>query len=134
MRTVTRSQNHIGEWKVTIHADSVEEIFEAGARLIARDAGPVDGGPGEWETLEIQGAGRTTLLADWLNEMLARSEIAGRAFDEFRNLHVEEGRVRAKIRGRKVREWRSAVKAATYHGLELTERHGRWRAVVIFDV
>jgi SHS2 domain-containing protein len=33
-----------------------------------------------------------------------------------------------------VREWESALKAATYHGLRLERERGAWKARVLFDV
>jgi SHS2 domain-containing protein len=75
-----------------------------------------------------------TLLVDWLNELLGRSEVTGRAYDQVRGLQVGGGRLAGEIRGKLVRQWRSALKAATYHGLVLERDGTRVSAVVLFDV
>jgi SHS2 domain-containing protein len=83
-----------------------------------------------------------TLLVDWLNELIGRSEVEGRAYAEVRGLTIadargpsgNETRLAAQVRGRRVTAWTSALKAATYHGLELQRSPAGWRARVLFDV
>lgn len=137
MRPQSRSEEHVGEWKVTLWADTPEGLFVEAARVLARQCGPLPGGeaPDEWERIEVAAADFPSLLADWLNELLGRSEIGARAYGEVRNLRLDDGaRLQAEVRGRPVREWRSSLKAATYHGLELGRSGPRWKAVVLFDV
>jgi SHS2 domain-containing protein len=134
MRAGVRSEEHVGEWKVTLWADTLEALFGEAARVVARECGPTTGEPGEWEPVTLRARDATTLLADWLNELLGRAEIAGRAYGEVRGLRVADGALEAEVRGRPVRQWRSPLKAATYHGLALTQQPDRWTAVVLFDV
>jgi SHS2 domain-containing protein len=75
-----------------------------------------------------------TLLVDWVNELIGRSEIGRRAYDEVRFQKLGDGQLEAEVRGRQVEVWSSPLKAATYHGLELAQRANRWRAVLLFDV
>jgi SHS2 domain-containing protein len=80
-----------------------------------------------------------TLLVDWANELIGRSEVAGLAYDGVRNLVVESAsggtvRLTADVRGDPVDEWVSAVKAATYHDAVLAREGTEWRAVVLLDV
>jgi len=137
MRAGSRSEEHVGEWKVTLRADTLEELFAEAARVVARECGPVQRAPGgieEWERVEIEARDAEALLVDWLNELLGRSEIHCRSYDEIRDLHLTDTRLEAEVRGRPVRVWRSPLKAATYHGLEVKQEGGRWKAVVLFDV
>jgi SHS2 domain-containing protein len=134
MRAVARSEEHVGEWKVTVWADTPEELFAEAARVVARQCGPTRGEPGPWERIELRARDRATLLVNWLNELLGRSEVAGRAYGEIRALKLADGSLEAEVRGRPVTSWRSVLKAVTYHGLELARHGSRWRAVVLFDV
>lgn len=137
VRAFSRSEEHVGEWKVTLWADTLEELFAEAARLVARTSGPQGHdarGNGDWERIELEGNDRASLLVDWLNELLGRSEIQGRSYGEVRDLRITGSRLQAEVRGRPVRAWRSPLKAATYHGLELKPDGRRWRAVVLFDV
>jgi SHS2 domain-containing protein len=134
MRPRFRSEEHVGEWKLSLWADSIEELFALGAAVIGRECGPTSGEPGEWLSVHLQASDQIALLVEWLNELLGLSEIHGCALSEVRNLALTESRLDAEVRGRPVSEWRSSLKAATYHGLELARQGDRWRAVILFDV
>lgn len=132
--TSTRLDEHVGELKVTLEAGSLEDLFAEAARFVSRECGPVEDRPGPWEELRLAARDPATLLVDWLNELIGRSEVENVAYGEVRNLRMRDSTLEAEIRGRPVRSWESALKAATYHGLELGPIDGRWRAVVLLDV
>lgn len=79
MRSYSRAEDHVGEWKLTLGSDTVEGLFIEAATVIARECGPHAGPPGEWETIVLSARDTATLLVDWCNELLGRSEIAGRS-------------------------------------------------------
>ena len=134
MRASSRTEEHVGEWKVSLRADTLEELFAEAARVVSRACGPASGEPGDWEPVALHARDDATLLVDWLNELLGRSEVTGRAYDEVRGLRIEGGWLAGEVRGKAVMHWRSALKAATYHGLELERDESRVSAVVLFDV
>jgi SHS2 domain-containing protein len=78
------------------------------------------------------------LLAAWLNELLFIFESRRFVFAGFEVNEVGGGRLWARARGEMqddtLHEVRAAVKAATYHGLELRRTDGGWEGVVILDV
>lgn len=122
------------EWKVTIRADTLEELFVEAAQLVGRQCGRTRDEFGPWRTVRVSGADQATLLVDWLNELIGLSEVERRAFDEVRALRLYDTRVTADIRGRPVLEWTSPLKAATLHGLKVERDGPRWKAEVLFDV
>ena len=135
-----RSAPHVGEWKVTLRADSLAELFAEGARVVSRASGRTSGAPAEWERISLSARDTPTLLADWLNELIGRSEVEGRAYGEVRGLTVAAHpgalavRLDAEVRGTPVARWRSPLKAATYHDLSVARTDGGWRAQVVLDV
>ena len=135
---VTSSLEHIGEWKVEIAADSLEEIFEEVARFIAASNGVTSHGPVKWEPVVVVARDTPTLLVDWANELLGRSEANDRAYASVRNLlideHPNEMRLTAEVSGLPVHIWSSPLKAATYHSMQIEQRGRRWYAVVLLDV
>jgi len=140
MTASSRTLQHVGEWKVELRAGTLEELFAELARVVADAAGPRGSppAPGDWEHVELAARDCTTLLVDWANELIGRSEIEQRAYGSVRNLIIESApggpaRLSADVRGEPVVEWVSPVKAATYHGAAL-ERQGDWRAIVLLDV
>ncbi len=142
--TQARFEDHVGELALTIGAGSLEELFVEAARVVSRECGETRDAPGPWEKVALGARDEASLLVDWLNELIGRSEVEGRAYGEVRQLAItgpgssaaEDGpaRLEAEIRGRPVLTWESALKAATYHGLELERRGGYCRARVLFDV
>jgi SHS2 domain-containing protein len=125
---------HSAEWKVTVRADTLEELFVEAARLVSRQCGRVAGDLGPWHTIRLAEPNVPLLLVDWLNELIGRSEIERRAFDDVLALRLHDGRLTAEVRGRQVVEWTSPLKAATLHGLKVEREGPRWRAEVLFDV
>jgi SHS2 domain-containing protein len=140
MPDAERTPEHVGEWKVTVSGTTLEDIFVATARLIAHAAGrSADEQLSEWEPIEVTARDIATLLADWANELIGRTEISGRAYTELRAVEVSQrergwARVTAQLRGKRVEQWTSPLKAATYHALSLEKGGGGWRAQVLFDV
>ena len=130
---------HVGEWKVSVEADTLEAVFIELARVIARSVGEGSSAAGEWEPVVVAARDPATLLVDWANEMLGRSEVTGRAYSEARRVRIREladssHQFSAEVRGPAVDTWTSPLKAATYHGLSLRKVGGRWHAVILFDV
>jgi protein archease len=139
MKSRATTLEHVGEWRVAIDADSIEELLIELARAIARFAGKTTSAPGEWEPVTVKSRDTATLLVDWANELLGRSEIAGRAYSEARDVRIRQLPDRkcvltAEVRGHPVTQWASPLKAATYYGLSLQKSNGEWHAVMLFDV
>jgi len=139
MTPSSRTLPHVGEWKVRLRADTLEDIFAAVARSVARRVGTSHGPAGDWEEVTVAARDRIALLVDWANELIGRSEVAGRAYSEVRNIAIaREGsaplQLRAEVRGTPIREWLSPLKAATYHDAIIECVNGHWRAELLFDV
>lgn len=148
MTASSRTLQHVGEWKVEVRASSIEEVLTEVARTIAREtgrAGDARREAGEWERIEIASRDVPALVVDWANELIGRSEIAGCAFGETRNVRVERvpaspsdpsGTIQltAEVRGCRVDEFGSVLKAATYHDAVVEQHDGEWRAELLFDV
>jgi SHS2 domain-containing protein len=140
MRHRAETGEHVGEWKVVISGQTVEDVFEATARVIANAAGRTsDEEPAAWESIDVTARNVPTLLVDWANELLGRSEVTGLAYSELRSVRVSllpngSARASAQLRGKRVTQWTSPLKAATYHALSLEKRDDEWHAEVLFDV
>ena len=140
MRHRDFASDHVGEWRVTISGRTLEDVFVATARIIANAAGhTTDEEPAEWESIEVTARDVRTLLVDWANELIGRSEVTGLAYSELHTVHVshlKDGswRASAMARGKRVAQWTSPLKAATYHTLSLEQNDHEWHAEVLFDV
>lgn len=129
-----QEEEHIGEWKLTLRADTLEELFVEAAQVVGQKCGPTNDTPGEWEKVSLSAPSVEILLADWMNELIGRSEIHQRAYTEVRDMKISGGELEAEIRGLPVNTWRSPIKAATYHGIAVTREGDYWQATVVLDV
>lgn len=134
MGAASRSEEHVGEWKLSIQADTPEEIFQEAARVMAQECGPVGDQPGQWRDVSLEARDRGTLLVDWINELVGLSEVDGVAYDEVAVDSLTDTSISARVRGRPALEYQSALKAATYHGLTFEKQDGYWVAEVILDI
>src|SRR5437879_5112054 len=94
MPVSSRTLHHVGEWKVELRANTIEEIFVGVARILADAVGPSHSSapPGTWERVELEASDPAALLVDWANDLIGRSEVAGRAYDNVRNVVIESPR------------------------------------------
>lgn len=130
---------HVGEWKVALDAGTPEALFACVAFMVAETGGQPIGAADGWEAVRLRARDRATLLADWANDLLGRSEVAEMGYADVRGLSLTDlpdGTVEleAEVRGRPVESWTSPLKAATYHGLQLERSPDGWHAVILFDV
>lgn len=125
---------HVGEWKVAFVAPTLPDLFGEVARFIAGECGPVAGEPGAWEEVSLSSRDLPGLLVDWCNELVGRSEAAGRAYPAVRNLHFTGPALRAEAQGVPVSDWRLPIKAATWHGADVEMTPGGWRSTLLLDI
>jgi SHS2 domain-containing protein len=78
------------------------------------------------------------LLVAWLNHLLYLYDVDAFLGREFQITELTPQRLAAQARGEAYDPQRhvarTAVKAATYHHLEIISRNGRWQATVILDL
>jgi SHS2 domain-containing protein len=92
----------------------------------------------ETRQIEVEAPDREALLVAWLNYLLYLYDVDGFLGLIFEILELSEERLRARARGEifdpERHVGKSAVKAATYHYLEIAPRNRGWQATVIFDL
>ncbi len=130
---------HTADLGLRIWGDSREELFEnAGAALTAvlTDRRRLR----RQKTAEILlvAPDLEALLVAWLNYLLYLYDVDAFLGREFQVLELTPQRLAAQARGETYDPGRhvsrTAVKAATYHHLEIVKLNGRWRATVILDL
>lgn len=93
--------------------------------------------PREVREVGVEARDTEALLVEWLNELLFLFDSEGFLGRRFDILEIADGRLRARVWGEPLDPERHrthiAVKATTYHQLQVVQRDG-WRAHVIFDV
>ena len=124
--------DHTAELELWIEAPTLEGVFEDAAaafgELVRRDGGE----PSELE-VGLDASDRAALLVEWLENFVFSADTIGFVPERVRELTVGETSLSATVEG-VAGDPAPLVKAVTYHGLQLEEESGGWRARVILDV
>jgi len=131
--------DHTGDIGIRVWADDVKGLFEEAARAlfdIITDRRKVVARLRR--EVAVQGSGREELMVAWLTELLYLHEVEDLLFCDFALAEIEQGSAKGVARGERRQEDRhlinTAIKAVTYHLLEVKEQDGRWQARIIFDI
>ncbi len=129
---------HTGEVQIRIKGTDLPELFEeagyALAELMLGEEHPEELPGEEQEEITLEAADTEALLVDWLNELISRSDARKRVYTDFDVDRVSETGLHARIRGFTPSVLKTAVKAATFHGLEIHEHEDGFIATVVLDV
>jgi SHS2 domain-containing protein len=123
---------HTSEVELWIEATTEADVFREGALALAELLGDEPHGEPRRREVELEARDRASLLADWLGELVYVAE-TDELLPERVEVELDDSRLRGTLVGRSARP-RHLVKAITYHGLELAEADGGWRARVVLDV
>lgn len=128
---------HTADVRLHVVAPSLAELFaEAGRALGVLMTGEDDRDVEATDErhVSIHARDREALLVDWLNELIFQAETQGKIYSSFDMERVTDEDIEATIRGGAPRSLKTAVKAATWHGVSVERQGDRWSARVIIDV
>ena len=130
---------HTADLGIEFFADSLEELFISAASGLFDVISGIDQIRPEAEfQIAVEGIDPEDLLINWLRELLYLHQVKRILLCEFHISEISDTRLKGSVRGEpfdaKRHEIKKEIKAATYHGIEVTESKGRWKARVIFDV
>lgn len=87
------------------------------------------------KNIKIQSLDKTTLLIDFLSEVLAQSQIEKAVFTEAKFSTLFDRELEAEISGVHVEGFEEDIKAVTYHGAEIVKNErGNYEATILFDI
>ena len=129
-----RVEPHTADVRLKIEAESysrlIEESFHGLMTLL-------DGRSGEQEVIRevsVESKNKTTLLVDFLNEVLTLAHINKECYSQIALKTLTDERLDASIKGFGVSRFKTDVKAVTYHEAEVREEGGRWLVSLVLDV
>ena len=126
---------HRADLKIKVFGQDLKELFINAALAMAEQQNPAAKKPNqEWESIEINSPDLNSLLVDWLNEILSRSDLNKKVYLDFKIEKLSEKHCQAQIAGQKVDQKQIDIKAATYHQLEIKKINNHWQVIVIFDI
>lgn len=129
-------EEHTSEVKMRLFAPTLPSLFQEACRALAdimAESPPQVGRPDE--PVGLIARDREALLAEWLNELIYRTESEGRLFTAAEVERLSDTELTGKIGGAAVSGLKTQVKAATLHDLtiEPLAQEG-WTASVVLDV
>ncbi len=130
---------HTTDLALQIFGHSLEEIYEnAGEALTATLTDRRYLRRKETREITLKAPDREALLVEWLNRLLYLFDVEGFLGREFRVRELSPEKMVVSARGDIYDSARhpggTAIKAATYHRLEITDQNGGWQAKVILDL
>jgi SHS2 domain-containing protein len=130
---------HTTDLALQIFGDSLEEIYEnAGAALTATMVDRRYLRRRESREISLAAPDREALLVEWLNRLLYLFDVEGFLGREFRVTELGPEKMTVDARGDIYDPERhpggTAIKAATYHRLEIAQKNSGWQAKVILDL
>jgi SHS2 domain-containing protein len=134
-----RQLSHTADLGLRIWGATREELFEnAGAALSAVLTDRRRLRLQKIEKIMVEAPDLEALLVAWLNHLLYLYDVDAFLGREYQILELTPQRLKARARGETYdperHVARTAVKAATYHHLEIVDRKGLWEATVILDL
>jgi SHS2 domain-containing protein len=130
---VYRWVEHGSEVEVLIEDESAEAVFTEALVAIGELLADRRGGDPVTHEFVLGAVDRPALLVEWLNELVYLAETDGFVPERILALELGETTLAARIAGGRTGP-QTLIKGATYHGLELGESEGAWRARVVLDV
>jgi len=129
-------EDHVGEIRLRLEAPTLPGLFEEAARgladLIAETTAESDD-EGE-RKVAIRARDAEALLVAWLNELIFLTETRGRVYADVRVSRATDTELEATVHGAALRVLRTAVKAATLHGLAIQKSAEGFTATIVLDV
>jgi SHS2 domain-containing protein len=134
---VYQFDDHTSEVRLTLAAPTLAELFaEAGhgvADLLRGDL--PSGAPVVPVDIALVATDLARLMADWIDELVFRSETSGSVFERFDPIVVTPaGELRATAHGHTQLDVKTQIKAATLYGLRVEPTETGWTASVVLDV
>ena len=134
-----RQLSHTADLAWRIRGGSLPELFEnAAGALVATMTDRRFIRRREKREIAVESPDREALLVDWLNHLLYLFDVAGFLGREFHVTTLTDQRLQATAWGERFDPERhpekTAIKAATYHHLEIVPRGDGWQATVILDL
>lgn len=132
--------SHTADIRMEIEGETLGDLFEAavlGMNELLRPGFCADpkGNDEIVRDISIESSDATTLIIDFLSEVLTCAYEEKTVFCRVDFSKINETTVEAKIFGRKVQAFKEDIKAVTYHEAEVVKNEkGNWETTVVFDI
>ncbi|PYQ25746.1 MAG: hypothetical protein DMF56_26540 [Acidobacteria bacterium] len=127
--------DHIADVRLRVRASSLQELFADAMRGMFA---VMHAQPGETRVehsvVVHEAADTTSLLVDFLNEVLHRAHVAHEMFDAAHFTRLDATSCEATLSGFASATFDEDVKAVTYHEAEVHKTGDEWTTMLVFDI
>ena len=119
-----------------LQAPTLRELYGQAAAALAEVmcVGTRPAAGAQAHDMQIEARDAAAVLVDWLDELIFQVEQTGLVYPAPEIRSASGQRLHASVRGEEPIEWKTPVKAATFHDLRVEEGDDGYRAVVVVDV
>jgi protein archease len=128
--------DHPADWAIRVHGHDLADLLRQAAAgfLSLADPVPVPGHAGARRQIHLQADDRETLLVRWLEELHYLLEAKGECPRSIELTVSPALELAASLEVAAVAKPGRAVKAVTYHGLQVADTADGLEAAIVFDV
>jgi SHS2 domain-containing protein len=134
---------HTADILIAAHGQTLEEAFENAALAmfeVMTDTTKIN--PNQEETVEVEAEDEYALLYSWLEALLVKFEVNGMLYSKFKIASLQDApdgfKLKAQVWGEKFNAGKHpqkvAVKAVTYHRMEIIKQHEKVTVEFILDI
>lgn len=125
---------HTADRSVKVWAQDLPSFFAESARAMNAIAGiRLQPGPRTQRSFETNGPDAESLLVAFLSELVFATEMENLGFDEF-EVRLDDDSLQVRMTGAPLLEIEKAIKAVTFHGLQIRTEGSMVTAEIVFDV
>ncbi len=131
-----RRLKHTSDIKILVKGETLENLFSNALRAMAKILvqGRLAGRQCQ-AYIKVNSSEETSLLIDFLSEVLFLSAKRGAVFDKVEFRYLDSCQLRAVVLGYKVDGFDKDIKAVTYHEAQIKRnKKGKLETVVVFDL
>ena len=134
---------HTADILIAAHGQTLEDAFENAALAmfeVMTDTTKIN--PTQEETVEVEAEDEYALLYSWLEALLVKFEVNGMLYSKFKIASLQDApdgfKLKAQVWGEKFNAEKHpqkvAVKAITYHRMEIIKQHEKVTVEFILDI
>ena len=125
---------HTADWSLRVWAKSLPALFAEAARgMYALSGANQAEGPKVKRTFEAEATDAESLLVAFLSELVYAVEQEHLIFDEF-DIQVKGIKLKVEMSGAPILSLAKAIKAVTYHNLQIQQTARGYEVEIVFDV
>lgn len=128
---------HTADLRLKVRADSMEELFAEALRAMMESLRPegIAANPSSEHPVEVDSVDATSLLIDFLNEVLYLAHVEREIFNRVRFRTLTETHLVAQLSGHKTERFDEDIKAVTYHEADVRRTDAqKWETTLVFDI